>query len=162
MMATLALPIYGGSMTAGISPTADFIERGRESGRQRLQDSYALGLGAKGSFGDLEQVYSECTRPNWDGHGAAPVDRDTFGYAFRFLEALPLGIWAPVLGAEPDGQLTLEWYQSPHRILSVSVSPNGLLHYAALIGASKQHGSEPFHGEVSQGILYLISRVMMR
>ena len=59
----------------------------------------------------------------------------------RLVESLPLGFPKPSIGSEPDGQLTLEWYKSPRRSLSVSVDPDGLLHYAGLYSASKRYGS---------------------
>jgi hypothetical protein len=43
--------------------------------------------------------------------------------------------------------------------LSVSVSPDGELHYAALLGLSKAYGTEPFFGEAPRPILDLIFRV---
>ncbi|MFH0937823.1 MAG: hypothetical protein V1899_00835 [Planctomycetota bacterium] len=68
----------------------------------------------------------------------------------------------PSVGAEPDGHVTLEWHHSSRRTLSVSVSPDGELHYAALFGASKVYGTEPFFGNVPKSILDLISQVDFR
>jgi len=42
----------------------------------------------------------------------------------------------------------------------VSVSPEGDLHYAALLGPNKAYGTELFFGEVPKAILDLIARVM--
>lgn len=104
----------------------------------------------------LQSAYSL----NWDGHGAAPVSKEALHRTVRFLMALPLGSLAPSVGAEPDGYLTLEWHRSPRRVLSVSIGPDDDVHYAALIGASKANGTEPFHGDVSRSIVQLIHRVM--
>ncbi|MBI1902176.1 MAG: hypothetical protein HYS13_13835 [Planctomycetia bacterium] len=80
--------------------------------------------------------------------------------AYVFLtEALPLGFPAPSIGAEPDGDLTLEWHCSPRRTLSVSVSPEGDLDYAGLFGPNRTYGTEVFYGEVPETILRLIRRV---
>ena len=106
------------------------------------------------------KVLEECRVPNWDAQGAAPVTEDAYRVACRFLESLPLGIRAPSIGAEPDGHLTLEWHRSPRRTLSVSASPEGDLHYAALLGSSKAYGTEPFLGYPPKPILDLIHRVM--
>ena len=67
---------------------------------------------------------------------------------------------APSVGAEPDGQITFEWYQSQRRILSVSVSQEGDLHYAALLGYSRRYGTEPFFGEIPADILKLVHRAV--
>jgi hypothetical protein len=117
-------------------------------------------MAAKGVFDELFQTFEECREPNWDGYGAQPVSQDTYHLAYEFLEALPLGTPAPSPGAEPDGHLTMEWYRSPHRILSVSISPDGELHFAALVGSAKIYGTEPFIGEVPKIISDLIQRVM--
>jgi len=108
---------------------------------------------------ELDALTKECSSPNWDGYGAVPVQSQTIKDAKRFVEALPLGTPTPSAGAEPDGHVTLEWYHSSRRTLSVSVSPDGELHYAALLGASKAWGTEPFFGDVPSSILLLISRV---
>ena len=156
---TITPPRYVSSMSRGASPTASFSEKEYGNGLQRLQDSYVLGQIAKGSISELDRVYTECSCSDWDGYGAEPVSASTHELAGQFLLALPPGTPAPSIGAEPDGHLSLEWHKSPYWTLSVSVSPDGQLHFAALMGVSKQYGSEPFYGEVPQTILNLIHRV---
>lgn len=112
------------------------------------------------SYNDLKQVFEECKQANWDGYGAMPVSEGTYKLAYEFLGILPLVIPSPSLGAEPDGHISLEWYRSPLQMLSVSISPEGELHYAALIGTSKQYGTEPFQGEAPKPIVDLVNRVM--
>ncbi len=146
-------------LSRGASPTAEFIDSQTKSGYQRLQESYILGQQAKGSFNALYKVFVDCSQPNWDGYGAVPITEHTLLLAKQFLGALPLGIPAPSIGAEPDGHITIEWYRSTRRTLSVSVSPDGDLHYAALIGASKYYGTEPFYGNAPMVIVNLIHRV---
>ena|SRR5437870_591447 len=108
---------------------------------------------------ELSRLAHECANPNWDGYGAAPVARETYLQARAFLDVLPLTTPVPSVGAEPDGHITLEWYSSPRHLLSISVSPEGDLHYAALIGPAKAYGTEPFHGDVPHSLLDLIRRV---
>ena len=155
-----AIISLGAVPTYGTSDTARFVASQVEQGRRLLQDSYAFGMRAKGVFGELSQTVEECSEPNWDGYGAQPVSDGTYHLAHKFLEALPLGTPAPSIGAEPDGHLTVEWYRSPRRMLSVSISPEGELHYAALLGDSKAYGTEPFFGEAPRAIVDLIHRVM--
>jgi hypothetical protein len=156
----ISSPQYAGLMSGGAGPIAVFITEEYEKSRQKLQKSFTFGQLAKSSLDELDRLYAECMFRGWDGYGAEPVSRDAFGFAYRFLDTLPLGTPAPSIGAEPDGHITLEWYKSPRRTLSVSVSPDGKLHYAALIGASRQYGTEPFHGVVPDTILEPIDRVM--
>jgi hypothetical protein len=146
--------------TVGASDTARFVASRVEEGRRQLQDSYAFGMRAKGVFGELSQVLEECRHPGWDGYGAEPVSGPAYHFTQQFLEALPLGTPAPSIGAEPDGHITIEWYRSPRRTLSVSITPEGDLHYAALIGSAKAYGTEPFLGEVPKAVFDVIHRVM--
>jgi hypothetical protein len=159
-MAASAIISMGGPSTHGASETAWFVVDEAEKGRSRLQDSYAFGMVGKGVLSELLQTVWECRDPNWDGYGAEPVSDITYQFAQQFLKALPLGTSAPTIGAEPDGHLTVEWYRSPRRTLSVSISPEGDLHYAALIGTATAFGTEAFFGEAPKAIVDLIQRVM--
>jgi hypothetical protein len=150
---------YGTAPTHGASEEARFIAKESQEGRRRLREAHSIGLGADRAFEELFVVARECRTPNWDGYGASSIASQTFTHACRFLSALPLGIPAPSVGAEPDGHVTFEWYRSPRWVLSVSVSPEGDLHYAALLGSSKVYGSEPFFGETPSRILELIRQV---
>lgn len=158
-MSATAVCRFTGGISGGSSETAEFIADSIEQSRQQLQNSYALGQKAKGSINDLQQIFFECRHENWDGYRALPVSAHTFRSAYEFLEALPLGTPAPSIGAEPDGYITLEWYDSPRRTISISISPDGDLHYAALIGASKAYGTESFIGEIPKEIIGLIHRI---
>jgi hypothetical protein len=113
----------------------------------------------KGAFDELLKTFEECREPNWDGYGARPVLDTTYQLAQKFLAALAPRTPASPIGAEPDGHLTVEWHRSSQRTLSVSISPNGDLHYAALLGSAKTCGTEPFTGEVPKVVADLIHRV---
>jgi hypothetical protein len=158
-MAAIALPQFGTSISTGTSGTAEFIYKEIREWRQKSRDSYALGEQAKKSLNELRQVYSECNHPDWDGYGAMPVTADAFRVAYELLNVLPLGMPAPSIGAEPDGHITFEWHHSAHRTLSISIAPDGDLHYAALLGASRHYGTEPFFGDAPKTILDLVYRV---
>src|SRR5262245_30148697 len=116
-----------------------------DSAARRQQE--AVRSSTRGHQEALEQlceVWNECREANWDGYDAHPVDQETYRAAYLLIESLPLGFPRPSIGAEPDGHLTLEWYKSPRRTLSVSVDPDGLLHYAGLYGANKRYGTLGF------------------
>lgn len=141
---------------------SDVITKKRDESYEFLQKSNVLGLKAKGTFQQLDEIVTECSSEGWDGEKARPISEEVWRWAIKFLESLPLGIEAPEIGAEPDGDITLEWYRSRRWILSVSVSTNGKLHYAALFGAREQYGSEPFFGEAPKIIIDLIYHVADR
>lgn len=147
-----------GLITPGFSETAEFIEKTRSQGRRYLMESNAFGIDSSLSD-ELAMVWEECRKANWDGFQALPVAQETLRSTYRFLELLPLGFSAPSIGAEPDGHLTLEWHRATRRTLSVSVSPDGDLHYAALIGPNRVYGTEAFVDEIPDSIIALVRRI---
>lgn len=149
-----------GIQTSGSSGAAQYVGKQIAEGRAQLRKSNSFGASIETAAEELHVLAEECGYIGWDGYGAAPVGQETIRQAEHFLNALPLGMSAPSVGAEPDGQITFEWYQSPRRILSVSVSPEGDLHYAALLGYKKSYGTEPFFGEIPSDILNLVRRAV--
>ena len=101
----------------------------------------------------------DCHKPGWDGYGAEAVSPDAYRLAQRFIDCLPKGIPHPVLSADPDGCVTFEWQASPRRLVLVSVHPDYRIDYAALFGAAKSHGTEPFFGRLPDGLCDLVRRV---
>lgn len=167
MSYTMTLPAtrYTSALTVSSrasSETSRFISQKSEEGLRLLKDSLTFGCLGKKADDELWLQFMECREANWDGHGAEPVADETYQLAAQFLKALPLATVMPDIGAEADGQLTMEWYRTPQRTFSVSISPKGELHYAALIGGSKAYGTEPFFGEIPEAIINLIHRVMAR
>ncbi len=79
--------------------------------------------------------------------------------AVRFIKNLPLGFPLPEVTREPDGQINLEWYRSPCRIVSVSVAPNNRLYWAALIGTESPRGNSWYQDRIPFFIIELIGRI---
>jgi hypothetical protein len=146
-----------GSLTYGFSEEAKIVAEAAHQERRRLMRTNALGNEA--TFDELATVWEDCRQPNWDGYQALPVNQDTLRNAYVFLEALPLGSPSPSIGAEPDGELTLEWHRSARHTLSVSITPAGDLHFAALLGPNRIYGTQTFFGDVPERILNLIRQV---
>ena len=113
-------------------------------------------LGHQESFDELVAVWNECRTRNWDGYDAMPVAQETYRAAFVLIESLPLGFPRPSIGAEPDGHLTLEWHRASHRTLSVSVDPDGFLHYAGLYGPNKKYGTLVFFETAPNELIQLV------
>ena len=113
-------------------------------------------LGHQEAIDELAEVWETCQSSNWDGHGGLPVEQDTYRGAYQIIDTLPLGFPRPSIGAEPDGHLTLEWYKSPTRTLSVSVDPDGFLHYAGLYGSSRRHGKIVFFSSAPEELIHLV------
>lgn len=144
--------------TSGFSKAAKYVDFQASQGRKRLQESSAFGMEST-LREELASVWEECREPNWDGYDALAVTQDVLRNTYVFLESMPLGFPRPSIGAEPDGDLTLEWHRSARRTLSVSVNAFGELQYSALFGPSRVYGTEAFFGDVPDTILNLIRRV---
>jgi len=127
---------------------------------RKLDGSVALGLRGRGVFDALLSVYESCNEPGWNGYAAEPVSVETYRHAYQFLELLPYGVKPPSVGVESDGHLTFEWYRSKEHVLSVSIGPDGMGFYAALLGnGSRRSGSEWVGSELVNLLLPLINRV---
>ena len=155
-MTTIAMP---STVSGSSSDTAYFVAQQRENSYELLQESNVLGLIAKGAFRKLNEVFEECLSNGWDGANAKPVSVEILQNAKAFLKSFPLGIEPPDVGAEPDGAITLEWYRSPDKVVSISINPGGWLYFAAIIGAKKRHGVDFALCDVSEDLLDLISQV---
>lgn len=159
-LARRAPSAFGGMQTFGASSAAQYLDKLTEERLAHLRKSNSLRPGMEVAIEELHAVAEECASSGWDGYESTPVRQEAIRQAERFLKALPLGVAAPSVGAEPDGHITFEWYQSPRRTLSVSVSQEGDVHYAALLGYSKNYGTEPFLGEIPSSILNLVQRAV--
>ena len=144
--------------TSGFSDEARNIANATNVQNRNWRTSAALGN--QELFDALATVWNECKHPNWDGYDAHAVTQDTLRNAYRLLESLPLGLPSPTIGAEPDGELTLEWHHSPRRTLSVSVTADGYLHYSGLFGPNHTNGTVAFFGDLPAEILALIKRAI--
>ena len=142
------------------SEIAEYIDDRWKIIRELLQESNILGFVAKGTFQQLFEVFDECSSEGWDGDRAEPISVDVLYCTIRFLNSFPLGIEAPEVGAEPDGSITLEWYRSPNKVISISINPDGWMYYAALIGSSKRHGADYAMMGVSDDLLKIILQVI--
>lgn len=142
----------------GISDSAIYAEKELSESFNRLRMTESVGLGTA-IIDELCDVYEECSVADWDGYNALPVVSDTYLNAKYFLNALPESVPAPTsIGAEPDGDLEMEWYRSPSHLLSISISPDSRLHYAASFGTARHKGTVIFLGSIPTSILELIRR----
>jgi len=149
------------TQTPGFSESAEFVTQQGSLCSRHMHESSAFGIESL-LREELVDIWLECRKPDWDGYEAIAVSWESWDCARKLLQSLPLGFPHPSIGAEPDGQVTLEWHRSPYRTLSVSVSPDGELHYAALLGhARRACGTEPFLGRIPTAVSNLIRRVYL-
>lgn len=155
-MATITMPL---TISESSSDTAYYVAQQRENFYKLLQESNALGLVAEETLQQLDEVSSECSSEGWDGANAKPVSEEVLQCAVRFLYSFSVRIEVPEVGAEPDGSITLEWYRSPNKVVSISINPDGWVYWAALIGASRRHGADYSLMGISDDLLRTILQV---
>ena len=117
------------------------------------------GFADKDVFHELEETFRECSSDGWDGGKAKGVSEEILRDAAAFLESFPLGIEPADTGVEPDGAISLEWYRSADRVISVSVNPGGEIFYAAIVNGRRIHGRNSGSPGVSDDLLELIAEV---
>ena len=148
-----------GISTGGTSESARFVDQEAKKLRDQLLKSFSFGAIPDSVQNELQEVMEQCSSANWDGYMAEPVKWEALLDAFRFAQVIPLGLSAPSIGAEPDGDVTFEWHAGPRRTLSVSVDDRGNPHYSALLGPNRSYGTEAFVGFIPKRILDLIYQV---
>jgi hypothetical protein len=108
----------------------------------------------------LRDTFAQAFEQGWDGYDATPVSAATLSYAWQFLEDLPSDVDLPEIGADTDGDISLDWDYGPRNIFSVRVGRDGTLHYAGLFGHETYHGSailrQGIPKAVAEGILRAI------
>lgn len=110
----------------------------------------------------LDALFEENSFNGWDGYDAVPIQIGSYNYSKQFILAMPDSLSIPSLGADPDGEITFEWYRSSDKIFSISISSDGFLNYAYLNGLSKEYGTEPFSGFLPQKCNDLINKIFRK
>jgi hypothetical protein len=108
----------------------------------------------------IEQIAMECSRPNWDGYGAAPISGEAKAQAQRFVEVLPIDLPVPLVVPDPDGDISLSWDFGLDRVFTISVGATATLSYAGILGKGvRRHGQELFRGDVAQVLVESIREI---
>jgi hypothetical protein len=107
----------------------------------------------------LDELLAECRSPNWDGYGAEAVPKALYQGARQFCESLPPSIPDPEVGADPDGEISFDWFKGERDLFSVSVGLGGRLSYAGRFGESRVHGTEYFRNRLPETIVQSIHRL---
>jgi len=153
---------YHQPVTFGVSREAQFIKESLGSMFVNRANTQVFGSGIRSALMELAEIQDECSIANWDGYNALPLQTNSLEYAKRFLAFLPIGIEAPAVSIEPDGEISFEWYRSASRILSVSFGSSGEIHCAAIIGARRFSLSEPIGDSLPSYIASSIREITSR
>jgi len=90
---------------------------------------------------ELKDVYIEAKEENWNDEGAQAVSYKTYLKAVAFVECLPRELLDVGVAADPDGEISFDWYGEGNRVFSASINSEGRLSYAAVYGKRSLHGT---------------------
>ena len=85
-----------------------------------LLNNISIGKPKKDALSSLDDVFEETCKPDWDGYSASAVSFESYVGAKKFIYLFPTSLPTPEVAADPDGEISLEWYVAPNRIFSVS------------------------------------------
>ena len=118
------------------------------------------GLEQSGFLHELQELVEECSEPDWDGSGAAPINLSSLAQALDIVRSLSWDVPYPAISVDPaSGYLALEWFGKKGWRFLVNVSPGGRLLYAGLFGPNRNSGCEWFTGKLPADISRGIGRV---
>ena len=162
-VAQLETPSRAERQSTAVGVSAEAEQLAQLLGRVRLDSlsSEVLSPGRRNALNALVGAFLDARQPGWDGYDASPVTEAALKAAIRVLLAVPNELPAPEVGADRDGEMTLEWFRAANRVLSVSVSPAGLLRYGALFPDRPTHGQVHMGVELPNEIVEQIRRVFV-
>lgn len=141
---------------SGESREARYVADKLNSVRVPLQDSRSIGVQAL--MDDLHALAEECTEDGWDGYGARALSHRSYTNAELFIRCLGTDARGVSFGASARGWVTMQWGPSSRWTLSLTITDDGWIHWAALFGSGRQHGTAPFMGAIPKNIADLIGR----
>ena len=142
----------------GVSETAEILDKIIEKMLKDCSPSVTIDKDALiQEFGD---VFEECSVDNWDGYDAKAISIDSYREAIRFARSLPTMIPLPEIAVDPDGEVALEWYEGPRKVVTVSIGSRNEITYAGLFGFNKVNGTECFYDEIPKAILDNLDRLL--
>ena len=108
----------------------------------------------------IKEVFNDCSTDGWDGYNALAVRQDTAEYALSLIMCFPLDIPIPDFFADTDGHINFEWYKNSNRIVTASISQDGIIYYAALIEQESTNGWAFMSSRIPDDLYALIKKVV--
>lgn len=160
-MKTLNQISYFFVLTPGVSKDAEKIEEDINEIQIALYGDVTAENPRKPLMEALNEYWDTCSSLNWDGYGAKPINAMSNFYAHQLIRFFPPALPNPEVGVDPDGEISFEWFKGPREVFSVSIAPNGDLHYAGLFGRNKVHGAESFGDVLPKAIMDNLKRLFI-
>ena len=90
-----------------------------------------------------------------------PAVLDSYLKAQQVIAALPHDIPDPVIEIDPDGEVSLDWWRGSRQCLSLSISGEGRITIAGLLGHEQVRERAPFIDQMPTTIISQIRRVVL-
>ena len=134
-------------MRSAVSEAAGNVRQHASAVIASAERSHAL-FGAKAkAISEVWSLVNEHAVDNWNEDSAQPINEVAGHNATELVRLLPADISMPEFSAEPDGAISLDWIESRHRLLSVSIGTSNRLPYAWLDGSNRGHAVAVFDGQ---------------
>lgn len=133
--------------SSAVSSEAHAVRDAVSAVLEMSERSHALFGGKAAALSQLRALANECAEPDWNGDGACAMNPVALFVAENFIRALPDSIPLPEFAPEPDGAISLDWIQTRHRFLTLSIGAGDRLAYAWIDGSDKGHAVARFDGE---------------
>lgn len=158
--------LLGPRVPFGAGPDAKRLASLARANRSRQHDSVTFARTDEGhrkaATDILFEAWAECSPDGWDGAQAKAVHIDRLKSAVELVSGLPLRYPPPDACGEADGDFCLEWYRGPRRVLAVSIGPNGILHWSALIGDDDLRGTWRYSPEAGDAAPEMLRQLLAR
>ena len=129
---------------SAISAEAANVTSAAEAVIRSAENSQVLFGTKRDAISRLMLLADQCAQPDWDGAGALAIDVATVQNVENFVRALPDSIPMPEFAPDPDGSVSLDWIETPHRMFSLSIGPTNRVAYAWLDGSDRGHAVARF------------------
>lgn len=148
--------VFNQNMNTAASGEADRIYDLYEEALKALRETEIISKDSEhieNAKKELNDVFTEACEENWNDEGAKAVSYDTYQKACEFINYLPKILPEAEISADPDGEISIEWYGKGNRVFSVSINDMGKLSFAALYGKKFLHGVDFFNCEVPDSLM---------
>lgn len=140
-----------------VGSDALFIFTQRSQIAEKQQESASSVIGALKDV--ILEILHECSTEGWDNYGAKPISSGVVHEIFKFVDLLPLDITMPDVVPEPSGDIGLQWQKSKGQILSLTITPEGVISYAYIFGPNEGCGHLQFFDELPKMIANMLQVV---
>ncbi len=158
-MQAIAGPIFGlltPTRSNAQSEPARRLLKMQEEIREHLLTSHTVRDSRERLLDELDSLYRQASHAGWDGFGAEPVSADAYDFAKMFIKALPTTAPLPELNADPDGEISLDWFFGKRHALTVSVGRTGRCTFAWVLGQRSNRGTDWIEDDIPAPIAFAL------